>query len=383
MDSLRRGRWALGLAVGLVLGLAPQGRGADADKDKEKPQPAAKGPVPVKFETADQVELRGLYYPSAKKTDAACVIMLHDTAGNIREKGWSSLADALQTKGYAVLTFDFRGHGQSTSVDPQAFWSNPINQRMVRGGSGKKLRETISFKDFAKGYTPYLINDIAAAKAFLDGKNDSGDCNSSNIILIGAGEGATLGALWLKEERSRYQITGGQGLGARPQLAPQPESKDVIAAVWLSITPKLGGPQGIAVSLTGLLRPGMKDKKIPMAFIYSDKDTSSKNLAATVLKMLNPKNDKKLLIGKKAITRATAASKGRGLLIGNLGTVDAITAYLDSVLEKEGGLNAHDTKEFKKQDFLWVGVPVRPPLAKSRGEKTLKFIPANAYIGGR
>ena len=38
-------------------------------------------------------------------------------------------------------------------------------------------------------------------------KNDDGEANSSNIIVIGAGEGATLGALWMASEWRRLSCT--------------------------------------------------------------------------------------------------------------------------------------------------------------------------------
>src|SRR6266481_1301462 len=61
-------------------------------------------PVPVKFDTVDLVKLKGLFYPSDKKTDAACVILVHEIGGNIRQKGWKGLGLGLQKQGYAVLS---------------------------------------------------------------------------------------------------------------------------------------------------------------------------------------------------------------------------------------------------------------------------------------
>ena len=53
---------------------------------------------------------------------------------------------------------------------------------------------------------PVLINDIAAVKCFLDRKNDTGACNTSSTILLGAETGATLGAIWLNAEWRRYKV---------------------------------------------------------------------------------------------------------------------------------------------------------------------------------
>src|SRR5262249_57696836 len=109
---------------------------------------------------------KGYEYESEKKTDAPCVMLVHDITGNCQQKGWDSLARKLQEKGFAVLRFDLRGHGDSTSVG-EGFWSVVANQRYVKGFKGyNKGSETIKYKDFNKQYYPYLVNDLIAAKAF-------------------------------------------------------------------------------------------------------------------------------------------------------------------------------------------------------------------------
>src|SRR5438132_383393 len=65
----------------------------------------------VQFSTADKVELHGTFY-FPQKSKAPCAILLHRLGGSREQKGWDSLATLLQ-KDYAVLAFDFRGHGDS------------------------------------------------------------------------------------------------------------------------------------------------------------------------------------------------------------------------------------------------------------------------------
>src|SRR5207245_3296873 len=118
--------------------------------------------------------------------------------GKRNEDGWDDLAHALQNKGYAVLTFDFRGHNDSTTIDPSVFWNLPINQRAFKQ---TKDKDRISQTEYVNSktkyfYYPMLVNDIQAAKFFLDQQNDAGNCNSDNLIVIGAEEGAALGSLW-------------------------------------------------------------------------------------------------------------------------------------------------------------------------------------------
>src|SRR5262249_21373057 len=68
----------------------------------------------AKFFTADHVELMGRFYPSFKGKKAPSVICLHKIGSDSSKDGWDKLAESLQKKGYAVLVFDFRGHGDST-----------------------------------------------------------------------------------------------------------------------------------------------------------------------------------------------------------------------------------------------------------------------------
>jgi dienelactone hydrolase len=137
----------------------------------------------VSFETVDEVELQGTYYRSDQGTKAPCALLLHDIGGNSRQPGWADLARKLQKEGYAVLLFDFRGHGKSTAVQP-AFWKVTANTK-IRGASTKK--QEIHYKDFPATYMPMLVNDIAAARRFLDLKNDAKECNSRNLVVTGRG----------------------------------------------------------------------------------------------------------------------------------------------------------------------------------------------------
>ena len=116
----------------------------------------------IKFKTVDGVTIKGNYYPG-ENTNAPTVMLLHNLNENRKKKNWLNLAVELQKKGYAVLTFDFRGHGESTAVEPEVFWSKPylfFNQYVKKG-------QEIDNK-FDKRYLPALVNDIAAAKSYLD-----------------------------------------------------------------------------------------------------------------------------------------------------------------------------------------------------------------------
>src|SRR3954470_19973269 len=87
-------------------------------------QPAGNDPnrLRVPITTADGVELDGTYFRSPKAgRDAPCVMLVHRYGSDRSKTDWINLALALQQAGYAVLTFDLRGHGASTQLsNPQA-----------------------------------------------------------------------------------------------------------------------------------------------------------------------------------------------------------------------------------------------------------------------
>src|SRR5207237_10398388 len=191
----------------------------------------------VRFTTVDGVEIQGMFYQGGKR-NSPTIMFLHALGEDSRKKTWISLAESLNEKGCAVLTFDFRGHGQSTTIEPTVFWRQPRN---ITGVKGAPKRESIEYKDMTPTYYPIVVNDIAAAKAFLDNRNDTGVCNTSSLILLGADTGATLGAIWLNAEWHRYAFTPANLLmGVPASIAKAPEGKDTIAAIWLSATSKLG-----------------------------------------------------------------------------------------------------------------------------------------------
>jgi hypothetical protein len=281
----------------------------------------------VTFKTADGVKLHGSFYPTAKR-NTPTVLMLHALGKDSRNAEWQELAEALAKKGYAVLTFDFRGHGNSTEVDPQDFWlspSNAVNRSMVRGFNQGKPKTLIEYKDFksSPGYFPYLVNDIAAAKGFLDKKNDEGQCNTHSLVLVGADTGASLGGLWLRSEWLRHGVQGFQA-------NKNPEGKDVIAAVWLSPSPYVGSQTVDYRSLLGL--PGLK--ATPMVFAYGDGDQSAKNVSKTSEPFF--KGDKKSPSYKyTAAFEVKGAKKLRGsdLLKSSLGLTERLVEYIEQTAE--------------------------------------------------
>src|SRR5438132_3910837 len=300
---------SVGLVVGAFFFLASPS--ALAQNDSEK----------VTFETVDEVELHGTYFPSAQGAKAPCVLMLHDLSGNATGwNEWAALTTKLQKDGFAALQFDFRGYGKSTTVHP-AFWKASDNTK-IRGANLRKSE--IHHRDFPASYMPVLVNDIAAARRFLDEQNDAKHCNSRNLFLIGAQEGATLGALWLATEWQRRPPRQ-NGLNLPPY------GEDVGAAVWLSILPTLGHSLRPEFQVKKWLGP-LRDRT-PMFFLYGEEDRTASALATElcdrVLKIDVPPRPK--FTGSKAF-RTQAG--GAGLLTQRSLSVDEkILNYLSNVLK--------------------------------------------------
>jgi pimeloyl-ACP methyl ester carboxylesterase len=179
------------------------------------------------------------------------------------------------------MTFDFRGHGESKIINPEKFWNYPPNAQFSTKKPDLKKR-TIDIKDFRANYLPYLVADLVAARQDIDNRNDSGGCNSSNIVLIGAEEGAAVGMMWLASEYFRESIHP-VNTGRLPNSPPVPliiaeglrfdraAGEDIAGAIWLSYT---RSPNRITFPHQAVrtLVPRMREQ-IPMWFAHGAEDT--------------------------------------------------------------------------------------------------------------
>jgi len=344
----------------------------------------------VTFTTFDEVELSGTFYPSAptsgKKNKDAVVLLLHDfrhnKGGSSQEDGWHQLAGMLQKEGYAVLSFDFRGFGNSKSVSPK-FWAFTHNSVGIRGSRRKNPPASIDEKDFTPNYFINLVNDIAAARSYLNTLNDDGQVNASNLILIGAGQGATLGALWLASECRRQKDNQSDKLfiGMAPQLRSldEPEGNDVAAAVWLTIYPTLEGKL-LGSALIKALVEETKKARIPMCFLYAKNDVKANDFLYKngELKSLILENSKKKGGVKEKAIPAAGELAGSKLLSNRLKTTEYILEYLNNVMEERGSRVRKDRQD-KNFAFCW-SIPWPAPnatriLAKLPGEPITHIIP--------
>jgi hypothetical protein len=310
----------------------------------------------VAFQSADGVTLVGSWYAGSKGQDSPCALLLHDARESRRAPGWEALARSLQEKGFAVLTFDFRGHGDSTAVT-RDFWDDGTNRSLIR----RRAVETISFKEFDDRYWPVLVNDIAAARLFLDQKNDLKECNAGRVLVIGAQEGAGLGVLWLCAEWCRYEVVP----GALPRM---PEVQTVTGAVWLSLGPTLGGRTSKAAQC---LLTVAGDRKLPMAFILGSEDAICTDFTRLAMRDLRLRNPNMRLTGPRVIPNARAG--GHQLLRAGEGVDKMIVQQ--AVLFDEQSKAGWAARDSSKKAYIWQ-VPRSTPLkAKGESDKTLGMTP--------
>ena len=341
-----------------------------------------------KIATVDGVKLNATFYPSAKK-NSPVVIMVHPIGEGKNSKApeWKALAAMLQEKEFAVITFDLRGHGDSTTVDPDVFWGKPkeawdmaqqFNRKYVRP---TKELEIIEVKDFIKNpaYLPALANDIAAVRAYLDRQNDMGECNTGSIMVVGADNGATLAALWINAEWSRFKYAPSTNpmFPKAGTLDKRAEGADIIAAVFLSIQPSLH-PTIKNIKVSGLLKKACKDNGMATAFFSGKDDTKSSTLAKTLESNLKtPKSKKHEYINAYDLPTNLSGIK---LLQEGLMTDKSIAKYLSTVVEDRGA--EWGQRNFVDTWYMWV-TPVgkaQVPAKHRKGDKNLNYDTYERFI---
>jgi pimeloyl-ACP methyl ester carboxylesterase len=290
-------RWLVApLFLAAVAGLTLDPPPADA-------QPAKA--VAESFNTADGVRLKGLFHKSpngSKQGDAVVVLLYPPGPEKSMLKGdWDGLIGKLNEAGFHVFRFDWRGHGDSTDITDTlgdginaytGFWVNritgPFNQKYVKGfKANKSPKNDIRVKtDITNpAYFPFYVNDLAAVRVHLDMKNDQSELNTSSIYLVGAGDTATLGILWLAAEWVRPAVAPMFNAGIQYKAVPEsnvvapdpPAGGDIAGAVWLSGSRHAAIPD-LAFKDWVANAPKFRDNN-KMLFLYGGDDAKAKTEA--------------------------------------------------------------------------------------------------------
>jgi pimeloyl-ACP methyl ester carboxylesterase len=117
---------------------------------------------PVTFRTEDDWQLRGSFW-EARVDGAISLLLVHDRSAN---RGvWEPYVGFFLSRGWNVLTFDLRGHGESVRHDGRG---------ALHAGGGEGQLE--------RGWPA----DVRAALAFL-GRQPKGDATKCAIVGVGLG----------------------------------------------------------------------------------------------------------------------------------------------------------------------------------------------------
>lgn len=317
----------------------------------------AKG-VEETFLTADGVRLRGLFHKSTKADERVppVVVFLY-TPGidkSMTKGNWESMANKLNSEGFHVFRFDWRGHGKSIDiVDPAGsndmanmtgFWANritgDINRRSFPGWNKKPLKNDIHAKEIKPGYFPMYLQDLAAVRTHLDSKNDLGEVNTSSIYIIGTDDTAALGFLWLTAEWNRPSVhpvlLGGETYKVCPDprlVAELDAGKDFAGAIWLTASRPSNVPSMSSGKLyqTWVVNTVRLRDNNPMLFLYGEKDTAGDTQTDFYFDQVlvaNGKGPAKKL--EQTFRRSIPGTniKGLGLLDPALKVEDTIVEYL-------------------------------------------------------
>jgi hypothetical protein len=349
---------------------------------------AAKADPPSEetFLTADGLQLRGLFHRSTKDPATAPVVILLYPPGKDKDKerdmntgDWVGLANRLAGEGYHVFRFDWRAHGKKgTDIkDAAKFWENIYtgrwNDRYISGGPPKKpLKSELYLKDvrdMAK-YSPTLLLDLAAVRAHLDSKNDSGELNTSSIYLVGAESAATIGLAWMATEWNRpgFAPTPNQLIFPAPryEYVPQPlnggiitpAGDDISGAVWLSPSHPMAIQESAIKGWISRQAPKLRDNT-HMMFMFAEKDLRGKRESEFFFNEvlvgrgnarlgLNPLNEKYLHMVKGAGQLSGAALLGNDKM---LKTESTILEFL-AAIQKERAKLTRKQRNFTAPWFI-------------------------------
>ncbi len=323
---------------------------------------------PAPFESVDGVQLRGTFYRAARGRDAPCVLLLPPLGQSSRAAPWPALAEKLQQAGCAVLAFDYRGVGDSTVVNPRLFWAQRANVSWAGANKRGRPAESIDFVRFNKNYYPVLANDIAAAKAYLDEQSDRGLCDSGNLILIGAGDGATLAALWLNAEHCRYrQVPGSAGLAKGPDGLYASEGRHVTAIVCVSPRPLRRTLDKRSTSLAGLLAWPATNRRLPVALVYGADDAEGKKVALACVAGLKKGKLRADLGGREFPT----AAAGNALLEQSAEALAWVADYAARQARERDPIGARIREAGNR--YVWFGYSGQMTPARQPGQTRVMF----------
>lgn len=298
------------LAATVALGVITLGLSGMGSRSPVQAQ-AQKLPDKQKFNavTPDGVRLVGDFYPSPKGRNGPVIMLLHAVGRSATKDALSrknfppAFIEELQSKGYAVLTFDFRGYGESTQVEPKFWNANPLGLPV----NPMNPPSSIEAKQFTQPrHFLSMGNDLIAAKEWLNLANNGGDCNSASTVIVACEESGMLALCWAYAE---YLDPARRKDPLNP--ASEQQGKDIAAFIFFSFRDSLNGV-GIGTRLPSWFAkcPDLRDT--PMANNVGAEDSSGRSSWQRVLTYIRPETHK-----AKFEARGTGMNVVKSKLIGH------------------------------------------------------------------
>ena len=178
-------------------------------------------PEIIELTTRDGVGLNVVYYAGTDGEKTVPVVVIHDWKSKEDGTTYETMAEYLQSKGYAVILPDLRGHGDSTL--------QKISGQTRKLDPNKVRPENV------------LAGDLEAVRMFLLKENNAKKLNIAATALIGIGKSAILAA-W-------YAIYDWDDFARYPRNDPGTQrlirhkrggEKDIRAVVLISPENKIG-----------------------------------------------------------------------------------------------------------------------------------------------
>jgi pimeloyl-ACP methyl ester carboxylesterase len=286
-------------------------------------------------ETYDGVRLVGDFHPPGRGRGqrAPCVILLHPIGpgrATASRRDFGTLPRRLQDEGLAVVTFDFRGHGESLVIDPAKYLIEAATQlRAPRDRPPAK----IDVHDFrtARDYER-LANDRVAVKVWLNGKSNDRACNARNVALIGVEQAGVVGLMWLANEHQDVNRAADRA-AVKNNKADRYEGEDVAAVVWLSTADRLGSDRVDSGSLQRWLNL-LRERKTQTLAVVAESDAAGKAFWDKAQNWIKTNRDKDLLQPTR-VHRVKGTSLAGLKLLENeaLSALPELIQFLDDTVE--------------------------------------------------
>jgi len=280
----------------------------------------------VTIPTGDNVQISATYYHGAKGEESIPLILLHGFgAKHNRTDFTKDFAPLLQSKGFAVIVPDLRGHGESTRL------------KTVRGKD-----ETLDAATFAPPQFGRMVTqDLTAVKDFLWARNNAHELNIDKLCVIGAEMGASLAVDFALYDSAGYE----QG---RPNYGSLKLGRFVKALVLLSPEASFKG-----ISIPHAVQDPAVWNDISVLILVGQADEKTYKEAQrvnSVFERNRPKPDREKQADQRTLffTQLETKLQGASLLADkNLEVPDIIMAFLNLRMVKADAAKTWSWKERK------------------------------------